>query len=63
MSPAANVAVKVAAAEAGITEAEFIRQALDRATWADRVTAASAAMAALEETSPTEEREAAWRLD
>ena len=61
MSPAANRAVKAAASAAGISDAEFIRRALDQATWAERVAQAQQAAEALAPDDPDGEREAAWR--
>ena len=63
MSSVANEAIKAAAADSGITEAEFIRRALDKATWAERVARAKKAAVELQSLDPDDEREAAWRRD
>ena len=63
MSTSANEAVKAAAAGAGISEAEFIRRALDRATWSERVARAHELAKKIEQENPSDDRESAWRLD
>ena len=63
LSSASNRAIKAAAAAASVSEAEFIRRALDQATWAERVAQAQRAAASVVRDDPDSEREAAWRRD
>ena len=63
VSSASNRAIKAAAAAARVSEAEFIRRALDQATWAERVAQAQCAAATVVGDDPDSEREAAWRRD